>query len=83
MFAGRRTKRSLRLVRCLFFIDFLKQADLFDPYAEDCPLQYSSRNAPEVRDVLGTLLLSIAAGGRRNTHVNALWHDGINPPLPG
>ena len=34
MFAGRRTKPSLRLVNCLFFIDFLKQADLFDPYVE-------------------------------------------------
>ena len=83
MFADRRTKPSLRLVSCLFLIDFLKQADLFEPYVEDCPLQYSSPNAPEVRNVLGTLLLSIVAGSRRYTHVNALRHDGINPPLLG
>ena len=34
MFAGRRTKPSLRLVNCLFSSNSLKQADLFDPYVE-------------------------------------------------
>ena len=48
-----------------FFIDFLKQANLLEPYIEECPLQFSSPNAPEVRDVLGTLLMSIVTGGRR------------------
>ena len=66
-----------------FFIDFLKQANLLEPYVEECPLQFSSPNAPEVRDVLGTLLMSIVTGGRRYAHVNALRHDGINPPLLG
>ena len=66
-----------------FFIDVLKQANLFEPYVEDCPLQFSSPNAPEVRDVLGTLLMSIVTGGRRYAHVNALRHDGINPPCLG
>ena len=63
-----------------FFIDFLKQANLLEPYVEECPLQFSSPNAPEVRDVLGTLLMSIVTGGRRYAHVNALRHDG--PALP-
>ena len=66
-----------------FFIELLKQANLFEPYVEDCPLQFSSPNAPEVRDVLGTLMMSIVTGGRRYAHVNALRHDGINPPLLG
>ena len=66
-----------------FVIDFLKQANLLEPYIEECPLQFSSPNAPEVRDVLGTLLMSIVTGGRRYAHVNALRHDGINPPLLG
>ena len=66
-----------------FFINVLKQANLFEPYVEDCPLQFSSPNAPEVRDVLGTLLMSIVTGGRRYAHVNALRHDGINPPFLG
>ena len=66
-----------------FFIDFLKQANLLEPYIEECPLQFSSPNAPEVQNVLGTLLMSIVTGGRRYAHVNALRHDGNNPPLLG
>ena len=66
-----------------FFIDVLKQADLFEPFVAGCPLQFSSPNAPEVRDVPGNLLLSIVTGVRRYAHVNALRHDGINPPLLG
>src|ERR1017187_5168716 len=46
----------------VFFIDFLKTSGLFDKFVEDCPLSYTSANAPEKRDVLGTLLLSVLAG---------------------
>ena len=66
-----------------FFIDYLKQTDLFDPYVATCPLQFTSRNAPRVRDVLGTMVLSIVTGGRPYAHVNALRHDGIDPSLLG
>ena len=66
-----------------FFIDHLKQADLFYPDVAACPLQFSSPNAPEVREVPGTMLLSIVTGSRRYAHVNVLRHDGINPPLLG
>src|SRR5918999_4781506 len=45
-----------------FFIEFLKTAGLFDAWVEDCPLRYSSPNAPRKRDVLGTILLSVLAG---------------------
>ena len=37
-----------------FFTDVLKQADLFKPFVAGCPLQFSSPNAPEVRDLLDT-----------------------------
>ena len=66
-----------------FFIDFLKQADLFDPFIAACPLLFSSPNAPKVRDVIGTLVLAIVSGAWRYAHVSALRHDGINPPLLG
>ena len=66
-----------------FFVDFLKQADLFDPFVREAPLQYSSPNAPRVRDVLGTLLLSVVSGASRYAHVNALRYDGVNPGLLG
>lgn len=38
-----------------FFIEYLKAANLFDALVADCPLTYTSPNAPEKRDVLGTL----------------------------
>lgn len=66
-----------------FFIDYLKQADLFDPFVADCPIRFKSPNAPKVRDVLGTMVLSIVTGGRRYAHINALRHDGVNPGLLG
>jgi len=48
-----------------FFAEFLEVAGLFDRWVTQCPLQYSSPNAPKVRDVLGTWLLSILDGHRR------------------
>jgi len=47
----------------------------------DCPLLFTSPNAPRKRDVLGTLLLSVLAGHRRYAHVTALRCDAVNPPL--
>src|SRR5258705_11142468 len=41
-----------------FFIEFLKTSGLFDKWVEDCPLHYTSGNAPEKRAVMETLLLS-------------------------
>jgi hypothetical protein len=66
-----------------FFIEFLKTAELFDPWVEDCPLCYQSPNAPLKRDVLGTILLSILAGQRRYSHVTTIRADGVNPSLLG
>ncbi len=66
-----------------FFIEFLKTAGLFDAWVEDCPLHFTSPNAPEKRDVLGTILLSVLAGHWRYAHINALRGDGVNPELLG
>ena len=66
-----------------FFVDFLKQSGLFEGLVAGAPLQYSSPNAPDVRDVMGTLVLSIVSGAKRYAHVNALRHDGVTPALPG
>jgi len=49
----------------------------------DCPLSYTSGNAPEKRDVLGTLVLSVLSGHWRYAHINAIPGDGINPGLLG
>src|SRR5882672_8115728 len=66
-----------------FFIEFLKTSGLFEKWVEDCPLHYSSGNAPDKRDVLGTLLLSVLAGHWRYAHINAIRGDGVNPGLLG
>jgi hypothetical protein len=66
-----------------FFIEFLKTSGLFDKWVEDCPLHYTSANAPEKRNVLGTLLLSVLAGHWRYAHINAIRGDGVNPELLG
>src|SRR5713226_4964684 len=66
-----------------FFIEFLKISGLFDKWVEDCPLHYTSGNAPAKRDVLGTLVLSVLAGHWRYAHISAIRGDGINPALLG
>jgi len=52
-----------------FFIDFLKAAGLFDAFVADCPLRYTSPNAPKKRDVLGTAMLSMLSGHKRYAHI--------------
>ena len=66
-----------------FFIEFLKVSGLFDYFVASCPLEYTSPNAPLVRDVLGTIMLSILAGHNRYAHINSIRFDGVNPGLLG
>jgi len=66
-----------------FFIEFLKTSGLFEEWVKDCPLAYTSPNAPHKRDVLGTVLLSVLAGHWRYAHISALRGDGVNPELLG
>jgi hypothetical protein len=66
-----------------FFIEYLKVADLFDALVAACPLAYTSPNAPEKRDVLGTAMLSVLAGHKRYAHITALRNDGVLPELLG
>ena len=66
-----------------FFIEYLKVANLFDALVADCPLRYTSPNAPEKRDVLGTTMLSVLAGHKRYAHITALRNDGVLPELLG
>ena len=63
------------------FIDYLKTSGLFDAFVADCPLRYTSPNAPRKRDVLGTAMLSILAGAKRYAHIAAVRGDGVLPEL--
>lgn len=66
-----------------FFIQFLKLGGRFDPWVEDCPLNYQSNNAPKKVDVLGSLLLSILSGHKRYAHITNLLSDRVNSQLLG
>ena len=66
-----------------FFIEFLKVSGLFEPWLADCPLRYTSPNAPKKRDVLGTLALAILSGCKRYAHITALRCDAVLPDLLG
>ena len=66
-----------------FFIEYLKQAGLFDGWVADCPLTFSSPNAPRKRDLLGTVLLSVLSGHNRYAHITTLRCDAVNPRLLG
>jgi hypothetical protein len=66
-----------------FFIDYLKTAGLFDAWVSDCPLHYTSPNAPSKRDILGTSFLSVLAGHWRYAHMSVLRSDGVLPELLG
>ena len=46
-----------------FFAEYLKVSGRFDALVADCPLHYTSPNAPSKRDVLGTV-----NGGEKLVH---------------
>ena len=66
-----------------FFAEFLKNAGVFDEWVGECPLSYTSPNAPQNRDILGTWMLSVLAGHKRYAHVTALRGDGVSPQVLG
>lgn len=66
-----------------FFAEFLEASGVFARWMETCPLAYTSPNAPEVVDVLGTWLLSILDGQRRYAHVAGLRGDEVAPEILG
>src|SRR3989304_4737258 len=66
-----------------FFAEFLEVSGLFERWVDGCPMSYSSPNAPEIRDVLGTWLLSILDGQKRYAHVACLRGDAVAPEILG
>lgn len=66
-----------------YFIEFLNLTGLYRRWEESCPLKLKSPNASKIRDILGTLFLSVLSGHRRYTHITALRADGVIPGLLG
>ena len=61
----------------VYFAEFLATAGIFESWVQSCSLRYSSPNAPGVRDVLGTLMLSILAGSKRYAHIAGIRGDAV------
>jgi hypothetical protein len=61
----------------VFFAEFLAATGVFERWVSSCPLEYRSGNAPDKRDVLGTLMLGLLAGHRRYAHITALRGDAV------
>jgi hypothetical protein len=61
----------------VFFAEFLAATGVFERWVSSCPLEYRSGNAPDKRDVLGTLMLGLLAGHRRYAHITALRGDTV------
>lgn len=66
-----------------FFAEYLKASGRFDALVADCPLHYSSPNAPAKRDVIGTAALAILAGQWRYAHITGLRGETVNAALLG
>lgn len=66
-----------------FFAEFLEVSGLFERWVTDCPMAYTSPNAPQTRDVLGTWLLSILDGQWRYAHITGLRGDSVAPGILG
>jgi DDE family transposase len=78
-----RSRPLTPLGQVVYFIEFLKVSGRLDALIGDCPLAYASPNAPEVRDVIGTWILSILAGHKRYAHITTLRCDDVLPELMG
>lgn len=71
------------LGQLVFFAEFLDVSGLFARWVDGCPMAYTSPNAPAVGNVLGTWLLSILDGQRRDAHVTGLRGDAVAPQILG
>ena len=66
-----------------FFSEFLKSGELFSEWVEDCPIEFKSNNAPEVKDVLGTGMVSVLCGHTRYQHCSSLYGDMAGASMLG
>ena len=67
------------LGQLVFFCQFLAAGGLYSQWAAECPLRYTSPNAPRLKDLLGTWVLASLSGAWRYAHVTALRGDRVNP----
>ena len=67
----------------VYFAQYLQSGGLMSGLCKDTPLNYTSNNAPEVRDIMGTVVLSIINGQTRYAHINSLRGDCVGAEILG
>ncbi len=66
-----------------YFLEFLHLSGIWAEFVEQCPLRYSSPNAPTKAEILGTILCSVVSGHRRYAHITGMRSDSVLPKLLG
>ncbi len=66
-----------------YFVEFLKVCGVWEQFVRECPLRYTSPNAPAKNAILGTILFSVHSGYRRYAHITAIRGDDVLPRLLG
>ena len=66
-----------------FLSEYLRAGGVFRHFVENCPVKFKSNNAPDVADVLGTLVLSLLSGHTRYNHAQSLYGDSVAAGLLG
>lgn len=67
----------------VYFAQYLQSGGLMTGLCKDTPLNYTSNNAPEERDIMGTVVLSILNGQTRYAHINSLRGDSVGADILG
>ena len=62
---------------------FAKAGGFFDRLVETCPMKLTSNNAPEVRDMIATVMVSMVNGATRFRHFDRLHGDTATAELFG
>lgn len=65
----------------VYFAQYLQSGGLMTGLCKDTPLNYTSNNAPEERDIMGTVVLSIINGQTRYAHINSLRGDSVGAEI--
>lgn len=63
------------------FAQYLHGSGQYENLINSCPLEYKSNNAPKVKDVIGTIMLSILSGHKRYSHAASLFGDIVAAEL--
>jgi hypothetical protein len=65
----------------VLFAELLAAKGVFERWISRGPLANRSRNAPDKRDVLGTLMLRLLAGHRHHANLTSLRGDGVTAKM--